>query len=782
MKQVFKIFFIYFFLGLSVSLCSLGYAQTQTQPQTNKNIVVNAVGKTADTSIFKVGDANKELDNIHIKLSIQQLNIEDLKKAVSRLEYLRVQAQQCVLASNKELKLLEDELKIWEQAGKPYSTDSSYLINKQELLTRQSAECRFFILRSDETVTAFNDTIHRLSTSKIFAQSIPFWSYLQKSSVLVTYFDQIDWNGMVKASGITELNYQQSLAAILIILLLSVIISILVHKYEPPFLKVLTYNYLVPTFFFSLLSGCATLLFWHKTPMPAVVWLCYSFTGYVLTLSLLRFCLSSLLPSVSFFLSSHLRAALHVRTVILATTALSAYAIYVATANQFIPDPLIDLAQLLLIIFLSINIVSIAWLYNRVPHLTEKIPRLRVVANIFLLSMLAVILMTAFLGFDNLALFLLAAVGYSIIQTFIFFLLFRVMNRSIDDFNRGTSTLSKEIRNFLGVKPYKKLPELMLLRISGLVILFSIYLVGILTTWDFPQSTIGTLLNGFVNGFTLAHNEIVPLRLLVATILFAACIISGRSITNYIKKHVQFEGERDTQVAMASLTSYIIFAIALVVALIISGVNLTSLAIITGALSVGIGLGLQSIVNNFVSGIILLLERPIKPGDRIVIGSTEGFVKKIRIRSTQITTTTRSDVIVPNSDLITHQITNYMFKDPSCRIICPVWVAYSSDIVLVKQLLLQVAHNHKDVIKDAENPPRVNFKEFGEHNLLFELNCIIGDVNLKSSVKSDLNFAIAEIFKQHNLLLSPVEQRDITIKQWSTVLERKSDKSVAESE
>ena len=189
----------------------------------------------------------------------------------------------------------------------------------------------------------------------------------------------------------------------------------------------------------------------------------------------------------------------------------------------------------------------------------------------------------------------------------------------------------------------------------------------------------------------------------------------------------------------------------MITGLLIAGFDFTGLAIVAGALSVGIGLGLQSIVNNFVSGIILLIEKPIKPGDHINVDGVEGIVKKIRVRSTQITTSAREDIIVPNSDLITRRVTNYMFSDKYLAIHCEVNVPYGSNTSLVKELLLKAANNHDEIINTPRNKPSVLFRSFGEKALLFQLCCLIKDVNIKLLVQSDLNFAIDQLLRENNI-------------------------------
>ena len=201
---------------------------------------------------------------------------------------------------------------------------------------------------------------------------------------------------------------------------------------------------------------------------------------------------------------------------------------------------------------------------------------------------------------------------------------------------------------------------------------------------------------------------------------------------------------------------------AFLLALSMAGVELANIALIAGALSVGIGFGLQNIVNNFISGVILLFERPIKTGDWIVVGGTEGYVKKISIRSTQIQTFDRSDVIVPNSELISTQVTNWMFRDKLGRVIVPIGVAYGTDVELVKQILLDIAYQHPSVITKSPiiSKPWVLFRTFGDSSLNFELRCYIRAVDDRLSVISDINFAIDKAFRDADIQI-PFPQRDV---------------------
>jgi small-conductance mechanosensitive channel len=221
------------------------------------------------------------------------------------------------------------------------------------------------------------------------------------------------------------------------------------------------------------------------------------------------------------------------------------------------------------------------------------------------------------------------------------------------------------------------------------------------------------------------------------------------------------QGARD---AVVTITGYIMFVIALLAGLSAAGFDFGNVAIVAGALSVGIGFGLQNIVNNFVSGLILLFERPVRKGDWIAVGATEGIVKEIQIRSTRIQTFDRSDVIVPNSELISNQVTNWVLSNRSGRAIIPVGVAYGTDTEKVRNVLLAIAEENENVNKTGVFPkPVVLFRAFGESSLDFELRVFLRDIDNRLSVISELNFAIDKAFREEGIEI-PFPQRDLHVK------------------
>ncbi len=225
---------------------------------------------------------------------------------------------------------------------------------------------------------------------------------------------------------------------------------------------------------------------------------------------------------------------------------------------------------------------------------------------------------------------------------------------------------------------------------------------------------------------------------------------------NMLKESGMEEGLQDS---IATLSTYIIWTLGILFALNAFGFNATTLMVVLGALGIGLGFGLQNIFNNFISGIILLFERPIQVGDDIETNGIWATVKKINVRSTVVQTYDNASLIIPNSDLISSQVTNWSFKDRRLRRNISVGVAYGSDTELVKETLLEVAEKTPRVLKSPK--PDVVFKDFGDSALIFILR-IWTKVNYFYAVETEVRFMIDRLFREKNIVIA-FPQRDIHI-------------------
>ena len=272
--------------------------------------------------------------------------------------------------------------------------------------------------------------------------------------------------------------------------------------------------------------------------------------------------------------------------------------------------------------------------------------------------------------------------------------------------------------------------------------------------------------------FNLQNTPVTMYSLIMFLFFLSIFAIGGKVISRvlFFRMLGNVQMDEGIRYTLMRFTNYFVMFIGVVISFQFIGIDLSGLAVIFGLLSVGIGFGLQNVTSNFIAGLILLIERPIKIGDRIIVNDMEGDVKEINMRSTTIQSLLNISIIVPNADFISGSVVNYSYGgDTRVRVRVNVGVSYSSNLDLVLRCLREAAMNHPEVMQDP--PPVVVFRDFGDSSWDLSVTSWINDAKRHIIVASEIRMNIVRIFKEHDIEI-PFPQRDINFR---NIMEMKSD-------
>jgi small-conductance mechanosensitive channel len=413
------------------------------------------------------------------------------------------------------------------------------------------------------------------------------------------------------------------------------------------------------------------------------------------------------------------------------------------------------LSALAMLILLSLIVLTI----RQSEGLTERLPQQKLYFGWAAATTPLVWLLIA-AGFVALLLGYLALANYIAQQLFqtgivlvVLFLLHHLSDAAVDASFDPQSGFGRFLRNVtgLGERAIERLGLLfrtvfdIVLVLAGLPLLFALWTV----TWIDMRS----MLTSATIGFNVGDINISPRLILVILVTFALGILLTKLVISWLDRRILSNTRinRGVQDSLRTGATYAGYILAAVFALSAAGLDFSNLALVAGALGVGIGLGLQSIVNNFVSGLILLAERPIRVGDWVALPAGEGIVKRINVRSTEIETFDSCSIIVPNSSLITEPVRNWTHGSNRGRFIVAVTVDQESDPVVVLDILTEIARANDKILTYPE--PNVALVRFGPLGLDFELKAFVPDILDGAMVASDVRFEILRIFREKGITI-----------------------------
>jgi small-conductance mechanosensitive channel len=353
----------------------------------------------------------------------------------------------------------------------------------------------------------------------------------------------------------------------------------------------------------------------------------------------------------------------------------------------------------------------------------------------------------------------------------------------VDGFVQGLGDEATTIGRWLKRSARLEWRERLALPLS-LILKFAVLVLAVpflMLQWGYTWPDIREWYRQLFFGLRIGSTEVTIGALLASIVVFGLGYAAARLFQGWLDAQVLRPAGISGGVRNSIRTGvgYVGIIIAAVVAFSYAGFNLSSLAIVAGALSVGIGFGLQNLVNNFVSGIILLAERPIRVGDLVLAGGEQGHVRKISVRSTEIETADGANVLIPNSFFISEKVKNWTFRNNISRITISIGVAYGSDPRQVRTAMLGVAQKHAEVLRMPA--PAVTLDEFGAANIGFTLYAFVADVEKAGSIRTDLAIAILDAFAAAGIAV-PSGQNEITIRNLDRLRETIADHATSRPE
>lgn len=734
------------------------------------------------SDIKELKEMSLQLEKISKNLKRGQFEEKDLAEWTKLTINMKSKASLCVSnteAALLDLKTIMDGLGEKVKGEDPAVTKKRIKYQKQkDELDKILAKCNLFVVTSNEVSDQINHAEKSFFRQKYLARSPDMIKlvidYLDNPVGLLTTSGKF----VIKNSGFNEIDRID-----LIVGFFSVVLVIVLSVWLRRFLLALESRRQWQDDFSENLLRAMLTTFAHDLPYMAGagaaalatkiatseeggrLFVTEFFTGllvYFLATTLIRLLFSPQPPAKLFVsFTPEIAESLARRLRVLAILGLIGYmAFYTVFAESIDENNLLMLRNIFSLVF----VLNLVWTLQVILR-SPRLPKLRYI-SMLVIVLLVVSLVAEWIGYRNLAF----ASRQMVLTTFVTFLLFMGMAKLFRDlFNAiddGTYKWCRKIHKALGVEEGEKVPGLIWIRFLFSLIIWGSFAVIFINALDASGGVLEQVKNYLINGFNIGDFRIIPGRILWAMLVFGMVIIASSWIrsqleNNWLKMTTMGQGARD---AVVTITGYVLFVIAAIMGLSAAGFDFGNIAIIAGALSVGIGFGLQNIVNNFVSGLILLFERPVRKGDWIEVGGTEGVVKEIQIRSTRIQTFDRSDVIVPNSELISNQVTNWVLSSKCGRAIVPVGVAYGTDTEKVRDILLSIAENNPNVNKSGLFPkPVVLFREFGDSSLNFELRVFLHNVDSRLRIVSELNFAIDKAFREEGIEI-PFPQRDLHVR------------------
>jgi potassium-dependent mechanosensitive channel len=717
------------------------------------SIHVHAAGK------LDVNASRAQLEEIKTGLKQRVLDAGDLTTALTDIQALYDQAKTCVAVNKKELEKVTSLLKKTSADSSLLKQDDSYLFLQKEKEHNKTAitQCTLLMFKTYETKKLVEHELGTERDSTLFNKESPIWVKIYDSNL---FNMDLDLDVFYHFSGVEELQQKHSffwvgvvfILALVLAYLASWVCSVMMSKQKKGSLWHGLTRYIPYLVFISVMFLFFTQTFTGVYPRPLIA-LVFRY-GLVFVVALA--CCS---VAIAFFLkhkkiSSAMARALQWRAVVFLGIGLFGLLSTLLFRGQDLGSAVGLLKQSIILMLLSLLFLSSFWVVFSSSIIKKKLskrPTWFIKICLFLITVITIVAVC--LGYYKFSIFFFPNILASIVLLVVIKRLSNLLGKAYAAVADPDRPLAYKLYQWTGIPPKNKLVELYVIRLLFNLALIMWSMVLLMLIWDVPQYYLLKVKDFFTNDIKVFDVSINIQHILRGLFVFCFIMLIGRALAGFTSMKTRASDQKKyVRVTLVTMIHYGSFVIAVFAALLIAGVNLGGFAIVAGALSVGMGFGLQSIASDFVSGLILIVNRPVKPGDHVIIDGEEGFIQKISILSTTLKTFEKSSMIIPNSNLVSKSVKNYTYNSKLSRITCTVVLNNMVDIRRGQKALLDAAAAHSEVLQDKLNKPKVLFSL--EPALTLKLWCFIDDVNRKHIVLSELNQEIVTLFKKRGIEIS----------------------------
>jgi small-conductance mechanosensitive channel len=656
-------------------------------------------------------DISTVLYKIEADIKDERFLLDHLNDYLEKLPTFTSWAEKCVVKTTSKLKDNTGRLEKLGEFVEGEPSDVAFIRkdlsdNKNSLASTQ-ASCKAILVRSETAIKNISQFRTDNLERKSFDRGINILVVLQQI-IPVKDFSESRLAGLLESSRGINVLKNSELIMLLGILIFTTIIGILIRsalsRWESKNLKrwqernpgkadtsmrffaslmMTVRRYILPILLSTSLAVFIAIETSDQVPTPLIAIFTYDLPLLFVAFAIIFFSFKAL-PELGLRASTDKEtfSSLRLRLNILAIVIFLGHLLFQTILANSLPEAVFFLARATLGLILVLNLIWAVWLTRNLG-----VRGLSVQARLLISLALVGALIAELTGYRNLSGFVIRGVTGTLVAYALFQLFSYLLKRFLGELNTGKAAWQKRLRISIGIKEGETIPGFLWIKFFTIIILWILFIAALLFVWGVPESDIRLATSTITQGFSIGSFKIQPLKIVEAILVLVGLLaLNGWLQRRFEKKFLTMAGiERGARESIATIANYIGITLVIIISLAIAGMDFSKLAIIAGALSVGIGFGLQNVVNNFVSGLILLFERPIKTGDWIVAGGVEGTVKKISIRSTQIQSFDGADIIIPNSELISGNLINWELKQQHGRVRVPIGVAYGSDTSLVKE-------------------------------------------------------------------------------------------------